>query len=111
MFAVSRMRAWDLLYDIIFLDPVTTRHFSQFQLMCPHSRIRSSPFREWDAAFLSDMGQMYDKTRDQMNDWRWDNPRALGDQVMCSNLQTDRAGMVKRTGEHLSWYGSEDLRA
>jgi len=26
---------WDLLYDIIFLDPVTTCHFSQFQMMWP----------------------------------------------------------------------------
>jgi hypothetical protein len=38
--------AWDLFYDIIFLDPVTTRHISQFQLMWPHRRSRSSPFRE-----------------------------------------------------------------
>jgi hypothetical protein len=40
-------RAWDLFYDIIFLDPVTTHDFSQFQLMWPHCRIRSSPFLEW----------------------------------------------------------------
>jgi len=44
---VKDERAWDLFYDIIFLDPVTTRHFSQFQLMWPHHRSRSSPFREW----------------------------------------------------------------
>jgi hypothetical protein len=40
-------RAWDLLYSIIFLDPVMTCHFSQFQLMWPDRRSRSSPFREW----------------------------------------------------------------
>jgi hypothetical protein len=40
-------RAWDLFYDIIFLDRVTTRHFSQFQLMWPHLRSKSSPVREW----------------------------------------------------------------
>ena len=28
-------------YDINILDPVTTRHFSQFQLMWPHRRSRS----------------------------------------------------------------------
>jgi hypothetical protein len=44
---VKDERAWDLFYDMIFLDPVTTRHFSQFQLMWPHRRSRSSPFREW----------------------------------------------------------------
>jgi len=80
--------AWDLFYDIIFLDLVTTRHFSQFQLMWPHRRSRSSPLREWWAAFRSYLGQIFDKTRAQMNNWRWDNPRAFGDQVNRTNPQT-----------------------
>jgi hypothetical protein len=50
---VKDERAWNLFYDIIFLDPVTTRHFSQFQLMWPQRRRRSSTFREWWAAFRS----------------------------------------------------------
>ena len=95
-------RAWDLFYDIIFLDPVTTRHFSQFQLMWPHLRSRSSPFREWWAAFRSYIGQMFDKTHDQMNNWRWDNQCASGDQVDCSNLQAASSGHVKRSGERSS---------
>jgi len=57
------------------------------------------------------MGQMFDKTRDQMNDWRWDNPHAFGDQVDCSNPQTTSLGMVIPTGERFSWYGRDDLRA
>jgi len=57
------------------------------------------------------MGQMFDKTRDQMNNWRWDNPRAFGDQVDRSNPQTTSSGMVKRASERFSWYGSDDLRA
>jgi len=108
---VNDERAWDLFYDIIFLDPVTTRHFSQFKRMWPHRRSRRSPFREWWAAFRSYMGQIFDKTRDQMNNWRWDNPRAFGDQVDRSNLQTTSSRMVKRTGQRFSWYGSDDLRA
>ena len=108
---VKEERAWDLFYDIIFLDPVTTRHFSQFQLMWPHRRSRSSPFREWWAAFRSYMGQMFDKTRDQMNNWRWDNTRAFGDQVDRSNPQTTSSGKVKRTGQRFAWYCSDDLRA
>jgi hypothetical protein len=104
-------RAWNLFYEIIFLDPVTTRHFSQYQLMWPHGRSRSSPFRVWWAAFRSYMGQMFDKTREQMNNWRWDNPRAFGDQVDRSNPETTSSGKVKRTGEHFSWYGSDDLKA
>jgi hypothetical protein len=104
-------RAWDLFYDIIFLDPVTTRHLSQFQLMWPHHRSRISPFREWWAACRSYMGQMFDKTRGQINDWSWDNPHAFGNQVDRSNPQTTSSGKVKRTGERFSWYGSDDPRA
>jgi hypothetical protein len=104
-------RACDHFYDIIYLDPVTTRHFSQFQLMWQHSRSRSSPFREWWAAFCSYMGQMFDKTRDQMNNWRWDNPHTFGDQVDRSNPQTTSSGKVKPTGKSFSSYGSDDLRA
>jgi hypothetical protein len=57
------------------------------------------------------MGQMFDKTRDQMNNWRWDNPHAFGDQVDLSNPQTSSSGKVKCTGERFSWYSSDDLRA
>jgi hypothetical protein len=88
-----------------------TRHFSQLQLMWPHRRNRGSPFREWWTAFCSYTGQMFDKTCDQMNNWRWDNPCAFGDQVDSSNPQTTSMGKVKRTGERFSLYGSDDLRA
>jgi hypothetical protein len=108
---VKDERAWDLFYDILFHNPVTTRLFSQFQLMWLHRRSRSSPFREWWAAFRSYMGQMFDQTRDQMNNWRWDNPSAFGDQVNGSNPQSTSSGKVKRTSERFSWYGSDDLRA
>jgi len=57
------------------------------------------------------MGQIFDKTRDQMNNWRWDNPRAYKDQVNRSNPQRTSSGKVQRTGEHFSWYGSDDVRA
>jgi hypothetical protein len=66
-------KAWDFVYDKISLDPVTTRHISQYQLIWRHSKSRSSPFREWWAAFRSYMGQMFDTTRDPMNVWRCDN--------------------------------------
>jgi hypothetical protein len=57
------------------------------------------------------MGQMFDKTHHQMNNWRLDNPHSFGDQVNRSNPQTTSAGKVKRTGECFSWYCSDDLRA
>jgi hypothetical protein len=54
---------------------------------------------------------MFDKTCDQMNNWRWDNPSVFGDQVDRSNPQTTSSGKVISTGEHFAWYGSNDLRA
>jgi len=46
-----------------------------------------------------------------MNTWRRDNPRAFRDQVHSSNIQTTCSGKVKCTGEHFSWYSSDDFRA
>jgi hypothetical protein len=104
-------RVWDLIDDIIFLDPVTTCHFSQFQLMWPHSRSRSSPLREWWPLFRSYMAQKFDTALDQMNNWRWDNPGAIREQVNSSNPQTTNSGKDKRTTKRFSWYCSNDLRA
>ena len=50
---IKDQRSQDLLYDIIFLDPVTSYHLSQFQVMWPHHRSRSLFLREWSAAFCS----------------------------------------------------------
>ena len=111
MCGIKDERAWDLFHDTSFLDPVTTRHFSQFQRMWPHRRSRSSPIREWWPAFRTSIGQIFDKTHDQMNIGRWDNPSAFGDQVDCSNPQTTSSGNVQRTGQRFSWYRSDELRA
>jgi hypothetical protein len=56
------------------------------------------------------MGQMFDQTRAHRNNWRWDNPCAFRDQVNHTNPHTTSAGKVERTGEHLFWDGSDDLR-
>jgi len=108
---VKDERAWGLFYAIIFLNPVTTRHFSQFRLMWPHCRSRSSPLQEWWAALRSYMAQMFDNTRVKMNNWRWDNPHAFGHRVDSSNLRTACSGKGTRTHQPLSWYSSHDLRA
>ena len=57
------------------------------------------------------MGQMFDKTRHQMNNWRWDYLSAFGDQVDRSNLQTTSSGKGKRAGQRFLWYCNDDLRA
>ncbi|KAF8539101.1 hypothetical protein BDD12DRAFT_883297 [Trichophaea hybrida] len=46
-----------------------------------------------------------------MNNWRWDNPLAFGDKVDRSNPQATIMRKVKCTGERVSWYGSDYLRA
>jgi len=57
------------------------------------------------------MGQMFDTTRDQMANWRWEKRRAFGDDVNHSNPQTSNLGNVNHTGERFSWYGIHDLSA
>jgi hypothetical protein len=108
--SIKDERTWELFYDKIFLDADTTRPLKQFQLRWPHRRRRSLPFRVWWAALRSSMGQLFDNTRHKMNNWRCDNPRPFGDKVNHSNPQTTSSGKVKHTGEHFSWYGSDDLR-
>jgi hypothetical protein len=109
--SIGDERAWDLFYDIIILDPVTTCHFSQLQLMWPYRRSRSSPFRDKWGAFSLYMWQIFDKSRDKMNNRRWDNPRAFGDEVDLFNPQSTSLVRVRRTSERFSWYVSSDLRS
>jgi len=54
---------------------------------------------------------MFDNTHDQMNNWRWDNPCAFGDQVDRSNPHTTSSGKVTRSSDRFSWYGRDDLSA
>jgi hypothetical protein len=108
---IKSERAWDLMYDVLFLDPVTTRHFSQFQKMWNQRHDRESPNLQWWRAFKAYMGHMFDKTRDQLNNWRWDNPEAFGDVVDRSNPQYTQSGKIKRTGERHKWYGTSDFDA
>jgi hypothetical protein len=55
-------------------------------------------FQEWLAAFGSYMGQMFDKTRDQIDKRRWDNPWGFGNEVAHCNPKTASSGTVKCTG-------------
>jgi hypothetical protein len=54
---------------------------------------------------------MFNKTRDQMNNWRRDNTCGFGYQGDRSNLHTTSSRKVKRTAECFSWYGCDALRA
>jgi len=108
---VKNQWACDLFYDIIFLNPVTTRHFSQFQQIWPHCRSSRLPLRESWAVFRSYMGQMFDKTCDQTNNWSQDNPHAFVHQVNRSCPKSTSYGKIQCTGERFTWYISNGLRA
>jgi len=56
------------------------------------------------------MGQMFNKTCDQIHNWRWDNPHAFGVHVDRSTLQPTSPGKIKCAGERFSSYGSDNLR-
>lgn len=58
------------------------------------------------------MGKMFDILQDQMNNWRSrDNPSAIRNLVHSSNPETTCSGIVQRTGDHVSWYRTDDPRA
>jgi len=59
-------------------------------------------FSGWWAAFRSYTGPMLDKSCDQMNNWRLDNPRAFSDQVERSNVHSTSYAKVKHTSESFS---------
>jgi hypothetical protein len=51
-------RIW---YEIIFLDPLTTRHFSQFQNMWDRRESRDQPFLEWWTQFKALIGNCIER--------------------------------------------------
>jgi hypothetical protein len=53
---------------------------------------------------------MIDTTRDQMYNWRLDNPPAIGDQVDCANLPRTSLGMDVSIGTHFSVYVSANFK-
>jgi len=57
------------------------------------------------------MGQMFDKTRNQIDNRSWDHFSAFQDHIDHSNPQTTSLEKVKFTGQGSSWYDSNDLWA
>jgi hypothetical protein len=57
------------------------------------------------------MGKMFNISRHELNNWRWDRPSALGDEVIRSNPQKTRLVKLNLAGEHFSSYGSGELMA
>jgi len=99
--------AWNLFYIIIFCNPITTCHISMFQPLWRYGKSRSLPFWVWWTAFCWYMGQMFDKTQDQLNNWSRDNPSAFGDQIDRSNAQITSLAKANHTVKCSSCYGSD----
>jgi hypothetical protein len=77
MYAIHGVKddgAIDLMYDILFLDPVTTRHFAQFQGMWKQRASTQPRHIEWWSGFRAFLRDCFDKTRVQMNRYHKENP-------------------------------------
>jgi len=111
LFGVDFEIACDVLYDIIFLDPVMSSHFSQFKTDVVTPKGQDFTLSRVVGSLPFIYGEMFDTTHNQINNWRWDNTHTLRDHVDRSNQQTLSLGNVECTGEHVSWYSSDDLLA
>jgi hypothetical protein len=56
-----------LFYEILFLDPLTPRHFGRFQPMWEHRNNTQPPFLEWWTQFQAFVRDCLDKTRASNN--------------------------------------------
>ena len=77
MYAIHGVKddgAIDLMYDILFMDPVTTRHFRQFQGMWKQRASTQPRHIEWWSGFRAFLRDCFDKTRVQMNRYHKENP-------------------------------------
>lgn len=73
---VKDPEALDLMYDILFIDPVTTRHFWQFQGMWKHRGSNETQYKAWWDAFMAFLRDCFDTTRRQMNRYHAETPPA-----------------------------------
>jgi len=108
--SIKDERAWDRMYDILFLNQVETSQCSHSQAMWRYCRSRNLPFLEWWDGFHSFMGQMGFTTPNQIKNWWWENPHVCRDQFDRSNLLTTSSWKVKYTAEQFSLYCSHVLR-
>ena len=77
IFAIAGIKdagAVELMFDIMFIDPTTVRHFRQFQGMWRHRRSRQHPYKLWWDTFRVFLRDCFDKTRTQMNHYHQENP-------------------------------------
>src|ERR1700730_15519113 len=76
MYAIHGVKddgAIDLMYDILFVDPVTTSHFRRFQGMWKQRASTQPRYIEWWSGFPAFLRDCFNKTRVQMNWYHKDN--------------------------------------
>ena len=56
-----------LMYDIMFIDNITTVHFRQFQRMWGHHDSKEQEYQEWWRVFKDFLRDCFNKARQQMN--------------------------------------------
>ena len=77
MYAIAGIKdagAVDLMFDIMFIDPITVRHFRQFQGMWRYRLSRQKQYKLWWDTFRAFLRDCFDKTRTQMNHYHEENP-------------------------------------
>ena len=77
MYAIAGIKdagAVDLMFDIMFIDPITVRHFRQFQGIWRYHLLRQKQYKLWWDTFRAFLRDCFDKTRTQMNHYHKENP-------------------------------------
>ena len=59
--------AFGLMYDILFIDNITTDHFSQFQWMWGHHDSKEPQYDLWWSVFRKFLRDCFNKSREQLN--------------------------------------------
>lgn len=77
LYGVDRLKhaeVWDLIYDILFLNPVTVQIFARFQGMWePHRACE-----KWWSLFFRFLLKFFDEEKKQLDSYRQDNPSEFG---------------------------------
>ena len=81
LYGVDRLEhaeVWELVYDILFLDPVTVRLFARFRWMWECYETDHRACEEWWDLFLRFLVEFFNEGEGQMGNYRQNNPSELG---------------------------------
>ena len=95
--------AIDLMYDVLFVDPMTTRYIRQFQGMWKWQTSIQPQYIEWCSGFQSFLQDSFDNTWVQMNQYHNEysppciNTNTDTDTDSCDNSKCDKGHAKKNS--------------